>query len=1613
MTAAIVTRTPLHTLSMTGAQTNGIKRKSLRHQNDHPDEDAPPNKKSKATNTTTTSKNASQNTVKKAKKSYDEGDDGFVFTRRTRKAKAKAPDVAPEPETTAGASAPAPEEQSVQQPPPPTNEHAPTEATEPPRKKPRKTLPTSPEPTPRRRSKRLSGNSPVYNQEPATSKPATETQPQQRSPATPPPATVDQENVAPAADGSPALDQGELTIHKKRGPAKIPLPFGETPVLRRNKEMRKLSAEKSRRSSSGMRGRRASSLIEAGSSRAVPHSQVETNEFYKHISQDLVEPKRMRQLLLWCGHRALPEKSGGGQMDAAETAAMHAARVIQEELLNEFSSRNNLSYWYDREDTTPTVLVKKPNPRNIQNAEKLQQLEAELARLQEEKRAWDDLLSSTAPPKPSAENTDAEASSQAQLDISPQAINPALLDPSQADLLQTLLSGISLNPSSSEPSTSAQTSTLETTKARVGTIASTLEFKIDKLADGAHKLEQYRAGAQRLADHVLAVGAEKLEERDKSVREKTSNATLNQKDNPIGVVKEILASQRGLKCLHDAFNIDDTPEYVDIVLQPMMSWLQYPALQSASNGFYLRRTLQALVNPLGSRFWKAYHSHVKYELVDERSIQCFAWLLLQLLTNTRNVRPYDLMIAKDPLVQRVLADSSYDHTHYLGQRIQRVYALHQTANSRRGRDVFQPQHNNDFQNFKDIGIFPTTQEVVSDTKPRIWHAAEVFEEPNPTRRLYVYLANLFRLYRQDWLEEIKEQVQIALGKETETPRNITTLSVKLTGVSCRDTTRKHGQHPWSLKLECSEPLPELKDLNPEQRKAFIKDDTDFMQDGALGFIVADGEPVAIVKILRDEALLARSIICIQIPHRELMSQAMLVMMNAASLDLVLLNTAGYAYEPVLGRLQTTTEIPLEEELLFWDESHTPIESKAYSSGFKIREIVKQLEERPESNLQDIMKLEHSVVLDSSQAASLVVALKQRLSLVQGPPGTGKSFIGALAAKVLHDHTNEKILVVCHTNQALDQFTQDIRKVGVKDSQIVRLGGAERTDPANHNLLLSSLRIDSTYHSSRDARSFVKDLERQVLDESRRLEDLYLEFTSLDTLRGHLDELAMKGDPRYSQAFEISLEPNGTTRVTEDGTVGGRHYLLQRWIEGKDPGVFPEKRKYTDVWGLSLQQRKELSSSWRTTISQKTLPAFLEMAEHHDDLLSQARNANGQVTEQIIRSKRIIACTTSGAAKYPQVLSEAPGIIIVEEAGQVLESHIVTALNPTAKQLIMIGDHKQLRPFVNYELSVEKGDGYDLNRSMFERLVLKGYPQQVLAQQHRMRPEISDLVRKLTYPDLIDAPKTQHRLDLRGFSDNVAFVNHDQPEDTASEDPATVNVRTSKRNTFEAEMAFKTVKYLLQQKYNASSIVVLTPYLGQLKKLQEVFGRGEVEIVLSDFDVKNMEKNGLIEDSSEAKGASAEGVEGTLSSTTEVTKPPASRQISILPSAELETRATVAQDPTSDEPLATATTSTTTKSSPAASTPKPKIQISTIDNYQGQESDIVVASLVRSNPDNDIGFLSSPERLNVLLSRARNALILIGNTATFTDNETWKKLFSLLEEKHSTTQHNSRLRGQMS
>jgi AAA domain len=73
----------------------------------------------------------------------------------------------------------------------------------------------------------------------------------------------------------------------------------------------------------------------------------------------------------------------------------------------------------------------------------------------------------------------------------------------------------------------------------------------------------------------------------------------------------------------------------------------------------------------------------------------------------------------------------------------------------------------------------------------------------------------------------------------------------------------------------------------------------------------------------------------------------------------------------------------------------------------------------------------------------------------------------------------------------------------------------------------------------------------------------------------------------------------------------------------------------------------------------------------------------------------------------------------------------------------------------------------------------------------------------------------------------------------------------------------------------------------------------------------------------------------------------------------------------------------------------------LDNYQGEESDIVLVSMTRSNKQHDIGFMAAPERLNVLLSRARDGLIMIGNSETFINarkgKEVWRKLFDHLKQ----------------
>ncbi|KAB8067418.1 Mis12-Mtw1 protein family-domain-containing protein [Aspergillus leporis] len=319
---------------------------------------------------------------------------------------------------------------------------------------------------------------------------------------------------------------------QQAGTSKITLPMADTPVIQRNKELRGAakSGKGNRRSSLGMRGRRASSLIDSGASNALPHDQVDTADFYKHIASDgLPEPRRMRQLLIWCATRAVSAKPSGSRSEDA--SARLAARVIQEELVKDFSSNSELSNWFAREDVNPpAVVVKKPNPKNVQNADKIKELEEQIQRLQRERHALNALLRPPSIPriKPSkqqdsAPNGQPEPShpdSKPKPRSGPEPINISLLDPSQ----QTIYESIDPDSAKRKPDAESQAAassevslppiTASAVSTRLSRIARGLAPTLDSFAAGIHDIELYRTMSDTVSSRVLRICAERLEERD-------------------------------------------------------------------------------------------------------------------------------------------------------------------------------------------------------------------------------------------------------------------------------------------------------------------------------------------------------------------------------------------------------------------------------------------------------------------------------------------------------------------------------------------------------------------------------------------------------------------------------------------------------------------------------------------------------------------------------------------------------------------------------------------------------------------------------------------------------------------------------------------------------------------------------------------------------------------------------------------------------------------------------------------------------------------------------------------------------------------------------------------
>jgi hypothetical protein len=152
-----------------------------------------------------------------------------------------------------------------------------------------------------------------------------------------------------------------------------------------------------------------------------------------------------------------------------------------------------------------------------------------------------------------------------------------------------------------------------------------------------------------------------------------------------------------------------------------------------------------------------------------------------------------------------------------------------------------------------------------------------------------------------------------------------------------------------------------------------------------------------------------------------------------------------------------------------------------------------------------------------------------------------------------------------------------------------------------------------------------------------------------------------------------------TQVGKKGRVAGPHYLLNQWVKGWDAGIFknhPQILNASDIWSMPPALRQDRLSQWKQEILKTQVANIYAVAKLYNQCQSRLERKFTEKDGAILASKRIIGCTTTAAAKYGHDIQAAsPDVLLVEEAGEILESHILTAMVATTEQLVLIGDHK--------------------------------------------------------------------------------------------------------------------------------------------------------------------------------------------------------------------------------------------------------------------------------------------------------------------------------------------------
>ncbi|KAG7848215.1 hypothetical protein KL941_002394 [Ogataea angusta] len=171
----------------------------------------------------------------------------------------------------------------------------------------------------------------------------------------------------------------------------------------RTKEVKQEYEVKKRRSSLSNRGKRLSSV--GNGFIAEPDREIPVEELYKHVSQDLPDPHKMRQLMVWCAKRGA-SKAPKKKISTAESIA----NVIEDEIIRDLADgKINTSWWLAEDDDNevdhgsnanlnkPIIVL--PNKANQENMHTLELYEKKLAELNKEEARWKEIRKTAILPK--------------------------------------------------------------------------------------------------------------------------------------------------------------------------------------------------------------------------------------------------------------------------------------------------------------------------------------------------------------------------------------------------------------------------------------------------------------------------------------------------------------------------------------------------------------------------------------------------------------------------------------------------------------------------------------------------------------------------------------------------------------------------------------------------------------------------------------------------------------------------------------------------------------------------------------------------------------------------------------------------------------------------------------------------------------------------------------------------------------------------------------------------------------------------------------------------------------------------------------------------------------